>query len=335
MRFLSLFSGIEAASCAWKDLGWETVAVSETAPFPCAVLAHRFPGVPNLGDVREIAYDRLVGIDLVVGGSPCQDFSLAGKRAGLGGERSALAHAFVDCVHDVQPRWFVWENVPGALTTNTGDDFKSLVEAFEDCGYGVAWRVLDAQFFGVPQRRRRLFVVGHLGDWRPSVAVLLEPEGVPGAFGEGKGAVAGKAERDAGEASCWDWHRQSHEFRPLTNVSNTVAARWGTGGNNVPFLLDDQGGSRIAVSGQLAPTLRAQSHDHEPCVCGQTFVRKMTPVECERLMGFPDGWTDIPWKGKEHAPKGLRFQALGNSMAVPVMRWLGRRLDLTHRLLYE
>lgn len=333
MWFLSLFSGIEAASLAWQNLGWKTLAVAEVAPFPSAVIRHHFPHVPNLGDVREIDYGRLHPFDLVVGGSPCQDFSLAGTRAGLDGERSVLAREFVRCLAERRPRWFVWENVPGAFSTNKGEDFKSLVEAFEECGYGVAWRVLDAQFFGVPQRRRRLFVVGHFGDWRPSVAVLFEPEGVRGASETGEGAAAGSVEGDVGEATCWDWHRQTHELRPLTRVSNTVAYRWGSGGDNMPFLLDDQGGQHITVAGQLAPTLRAQTHGHEPCVCGP-FVRKMTPVECERLMGFPDGWTDVPWRGKEHSPKGARFCALGNSMAVPVMRWLGRRIDLVHTLLY-
>ena len=178
MRYLSLCSGIEAATVAWKPLGWQAVAFAEIEPFPCAVLQHHWPDVPNLGDMTQISDWRPYrgAVDLVVGGTPCQDFSIAGKRAGLAGERSALALVFVQVLSVVAPQWFVWENVPGVFSTNGGRDFGTFLKALDDIGYSCAWRVLDAQYFGVPQRRRRVFVVGHLGDWRPSAAVLFEPQ---------------------------------------------------------------------------------------------------------------------------------------------------------------
>ena len=179
IRYISLFSGIEAASCAWEPLGWEPVAFSEIEPFPCAVLAERFPDVPNLGDITEIDWkevlDKYGEVDLIVGGSPCQSFSVAGKREGLSGE-SRLMFEYIRAVREVRPRWFVWENVPGALTSEGGAAFGQLLREMDGLGYGVAWRVLDSRFFGVPQRRRRVFAVGRLGDIEGPCQVLFEPE---------------------------------------------------------------------------------------------------------------------------------------------------------------
>ena len=163
MKFLSLCSGIEAASCAWNPLGWEAVAFSEIEPFPCRVLAHHFPDVPNVEDMTMIKGEEFRGtVDLIVGGTPCQDFSIAGKRAGMDGERSGLARDFARLLREIRPRWFVWENVPGAFSTNGGRDFGTFILSLDELGYGLAWRVLDAQHFGVPQRRRRIFLVGYL-----------------------------------------------------------------------------------------------------------------------------------------------------------------------------
>lgn len=177
MRYLSLCSGIEAASVAWLPLGWQAVAYSEIDPFACAVLAHHYPDVPNIGDMTQVLDWRSYAgtVNIVVAGTPCQDFSVAGKRAGLAGERSGLALVFVQVLSIVRPKWFVWENVPGVFSTNGGRDFGTFLRALDDIGYSCAWRVLDAQYFGVPQRRRRVFLVGHLGDWRPAAAVLFEP----------------------------------------------------------------------------------------------------------------------------------------------------------------
>lgn len=180
MKYISLFSGIEAVTVAWSRLGWEAVAFSEIDPFACAVLKERFPDVPNLGDITQINWkeviDKYGAVDIVVGGSPCQSFSIAGNRKGLNGE-SGLMFEYVRAVREIMPRYFVWENVPGALSSTKGEDFRCLLESMDKLGYGLAWRVLDAQFYGVSQRRRRVFLVGSLGDQRAS-EILFEREGL-------------------------------------------------------------------------------------------------------------------------------------------------------------
>ena len=175
MRYISIFSGIEAASCAWRILGFEPVAFAEIDKYASAVLAAHYPNVPNLGDVSSIDWSNYRGnVDIVVGGSPCQSFSIAGNREGLNGA-SGLMWEYVRCIREVKPAWLVWENVPGALSSSQGEDFRCLLVALAELGYGLSWRVLDAQYFGVPQARRRVYVVGHLGD-DSSVAVLFDRE---------------------------------------------------------------------------------------------------------------------------------------------------------------
>lgn len=180
MKYISLFSGIEAASCAWVPLGWEPIAFSEVDPFCCDLLSTRYPDVPNLGDIREVDWRPYRGaVDVVVGGSPCQSFSIAGGREGLDGE-SRLMYEFIRAVGEVRPRWFLWENVPGVFTTDKGRAFGILLSEMEELGYGLAWRVLDAQFFGLAQRRKRVFLVGCLGSGGCAAAVLFERESVSG-----------------------------------------------------------------------------------------------------------------------------------------------------------
>ena len=182
MRYVSVFSDIEAASVAWGPLGWEPVAFCEIDAFPSAVLAERYPDVPNLGDITKVDWGEFVDVhgrpDVVVGGSPCQSFSIAGGRESLGGE-SRLMFEYIRAVRDLCPRWLLWENVPGVL--NTRDNaFVQLLDSLQELGYGLAWRVLDAQFFGVAQRRRRVFLVGYLGDGGAPAAVLFESQSVSG-----------------------------------------------------------------------------------------------------------------------------------------------------------
>lgn len=176
MRYVSIFSGVEAATLAWEPLGWEPLAFCEIDDFPSAVLAERWPNVPNLGDITQVDWKKEIhgAVDLVVGGSPCQSFSIAGKREGLKGA-SGLMFEYIRCVQELMPRWFLWENVKGALSCEGGAAFGQLLREMDALGYGLAWRVLDAQFFGVAQRRERLFLVGHLGDAR-ACEVLFEPE---------------------------------------------------------------------------------------------------------------------------------------------------------------
>lgn len=219
MRYVSLFSGIEAATVAWDRLGWQPLAFAEVDEFPAAVLAHRFPDVPNLGDVCKIDweefYEKHGAIDVLIGGSPCQSFSIAGNREGLEGE-SRLMYEYVRAVRDLvrvsggaSPRYIVWENVPGCLSSNKGRDFGCLLDALEDCGYFVAWRTLDSQFARVfdrsrgrfrgpvPQRRRRVFLVGSLGG--PSAAdILFERQSMLGDHPKGREAREALAERTEG-----------------------------------------------------------------------------------------------------------------------------------------
>jgi site-specific DNA-cytosine methylase len=178
VRYLSVCSGIEAASVAWEPLGWEPAAFAEVEKFPSAVLAHHWPQVPNLGDMTSHESWNLGAIDLLVGGTPCQSFSVAGLRKGLHDPRGGLMLTFLEIAQRQRPRWIVWENVPGVLSSDGGRDFGAFLGALGALGYGWAYRVLDAQWFGVAQRRRRVFVVGCLGDGAAAATVLFESESV-------------------------------------------------------------------------------------------------------------------------------------------------------------
>lgn len=547
MKYVSIFSGIEAATVAWHPLGWEPLAFSEIDPFPSTVLQHHYPDIPNLGDITKIDWRPYVGAaDIVVGGSPCQSFSVAGKREGLAGA-SGLMFEYIRAVRELRPRWFVWENVPGAFTSERGEAYRQLLSEMDALGYGLAWRVLDAQFFGVAQRRERVFLVGSLGTMR-CAEVLFERESLSWdhqssrqkrqALTEEAQERVGEADHDSGclnpgetqsrrvyptsgvyptlstreksgqnqesvftqfgddvagtltsrydSSPCVDRGANvvvderdkvflcqtaqtgsngklvkqddvtntldrtnstavaALDFNPTDarlryaqdDVSQTLTARVGTGGNQVPLVqvapiafnpsagITEKGGG-FALSEDVTPTLKT---DHNPAVAfasnqrdevhelevsgalaaqpgikqqtyicradGQTnamtsvnlaptltshakkdppliypaedepvtlqihgrkpgggkgafatlsthniqtpitggrekrglTVRRLTPRECERLQGFPDDYTDIPYRNKEHAPDGPRYKALGNSMAVPVMRWIGERI---------
>lgn len=543
MKYVSIFSGIEAATVAWHPLGWEPLAFSEIDPFPSTVLQHHYPDIPNLGDITKIDWSPYVGAaDIVVGGSPCQSFSVAGKREGLAGA-SGLMFEYIRAVRELRPRWFVWENVPGAFTSERGEAYRQLLSEMDALGYGLAWRVLDAQFFGVAQRRERVFLVGSLGTMR-CAEVLFERESLSWnhqssrqkrqALTEEAQERVGEADHDSGclnpgetqsrrvypasgvyptlstreksgqnqesvftqfgddvagtltsrydSSPCVDRGANvvvderdkvflcqtaqtgsngklvkqddvmntldrtnstavaALDFNPTDarlryandDVSQTLTARARTGGNQVPLVqvqplvfnpnagITEKGGG-FALSEDVTPTLKP---DHNPAVAfasnqrdevrelevagalaaqpgikQQTYicradgqanamtsvdmaptltshakkdppliypaedsigedaliqrdmsatlsthntqtlitggrekrsltVRRLTPRECERLQGFPDDYTDIPYRNKEHAPDGPRYKALGNSMAVPVMRWIGERIRM-------
>lgn len=412
MRYLSVCSGIEAATVAWHDMGWEAAAYSEIERFPSEVLKHHYPLVPNMGDMTKYKEWEIGTIGLLVGGTPCQSFSVAGLRKGLDDPRGNLALTYCGILDKFRPKWFVWENVPGVLSSGKGRDFGSFLGAVVELGYGFSYRVLDAQYFGVAQRRRRVFVVGHLGDWRPTAKVLFESESlrrdikpsrkkgetttttfvpsianclqttsndysradgfnmiatkisgpltardykgisaddcnsdmakmvaetyyvapkcptitssgsgysragnavtehetyvahafkVRGGSGNGGKGYLGQDEQaftlstvQDQQVAVFESHGQDCRYNELKNVSSTVSATYGTGGGNIPL-----------VKNSMA-------------------VRRLTPVECERLQGFPDNYTNI----KDNCPDGPRYKALGNSMAVPVMRWIGNRIQM-------
>ena len=340
MRYLSVCSGIESATAAWKPIGWEAAAFAEIEKHPSAVLAHHYPEVPNHGDFTTIKGDEYGAIDLIVGGTPCQSFSVAGFREGLADDRGNLALEYVRLVDRVRPNWIVWENVPGAMSSNGGRDFGAIIGALAKCGYSCAWRVLDAQYVrvqshrrGVPQRRRRVFVIGYFGDWRPPAAVLFEPEGL---------------------------RRDTPPRRKAgTKVANTLASNLGTGGfNNPDFVipevastLDTSYASKYGQDNQhvnagcplFVPSITVDTRQDPQCYVNHAgpltsarpaqavvaltqTIRRITPLECERLQGFPNNYTKIVFRNKTMSDSA-RYIMLGNSMAVNVMRWIGERIQ--------
>lgn len=290
MRYGSVCSGIEAATAAWHHMGWKPAFFSEIDPFPRAVLSHHYPDVPLHDDFTTIGANQYGSIGLLVGGTPCQSFSVAGLRKGLDDDRGNLALEFLRLADRERPEWIVWENVPGVLSSNGGRDFGAFLGALAEIGYGFAYRVLDARFFGIPQRRRRLFVVGYIAEWRYPAAVLFQRETVAG-------------------------------------VSQAM-----------PEI--DSRGKRFFMPGNRAldrsepETLGARDYKDPQIVASALEVRKLTCVEYERLQGFPDGFTQIPYRNKpaDKCPDGPRYKALGNSMAVPVMRWIGERINEVNKL---
>jgi DNA (cytosine-5)-methyltransferase 1 len=437
MKYLSVCSGIEAATVAWHGLDWTPVGFSEIEPFPSAVLQYRYPSVPNLGDMTNYKEWQIERPDLLVGGTPCQSFSVAGLRKGLDDPRGNLALIYCGILDYFRPQWFVWENVPGVLSSGGGRDFGSFLGAVAQLGYGFAYRVLDAQWFGVAQRRRRVFVVGYFGDWRPAAAVLFEHQslrrdtapsrqkGQDTATSSAPSVDANGLQRTVGTL-CADTHpgaysgQDAYTGRLVPSVVGTLDSRHAGGFQSVQlagaghlravetpevmctpratgagfdrpgnaatehetyipmaqpisihphcigrspeagpqgkeyltdgtaYCMDSRGQPQavaqpitaafkggqgsgaggIGYSEHVAPTLPASDGGNRtPTLLNGMAVRRLTPVECERLQGFPDNYTEIPWRGKTETPDGPRYKALGNSMAVPVMKWIGEGID--------
>ena len=481
-------SGIEAATAAWHSLGWTPVGFAEVEPFPSAVLAHHYPDVPNHGDMTRYE-DWSLGttdLDLLVGGTPCQAFSVAGLRRGLEDHRGNLTLTFIDLADHFDPEWIVWENVPGVLSSKD-NAFGCFLAGL--CGAGepftpdgrwaksgvvsgpkrtVAWRVLDAQYAGVAQRRRRVFVVAvrGTGNWASAAAlfpvgeslhwnsppsrkarqgITCSPEGIAGnvssKWSKGTGGPAGdehynliapvaftdvsstlkggSGERGYPDPSDGNGHGLVASVQPVAygiRMAHTSSNGWGIQ-EDVTHTLDQAQPHAIAFTqntrdevrliggdGQIAGALAAESgmkqtnyvaqpytlairgrgdsHDLEyrqdgtanalltpnggragigvgaiavhgtqdPCVSDKAFalgrnsgqenavmqnmaVRRLLPEECEKLQGFPRGYTNIPWRGKPESPDGPRYRALGNSMAVPCMRWIGERIALVSQIM--
>lgn len=447
IKFLSVCSGIEAASVAWGPLGWEAVAFSEIEKFPSAVLAHHYPHVPNWGDMTKFKDWPDATFDVLAGGTPCQSFSVAGLRRGMADPRGNLALVFLGIADRYRPSWVVWENVPGVLSSNGGRDFGAFLGGLAELGYGFAYRVLDAQYFGLAQRRKRVIVVAHLGDWRRAAAVLFEPEslsGYPapcrearedtaptfsartrgggglgtdfdldggliaapelaatltrGAESGGRGGYAGRRQEDdhnivahtlnaKGGAGRIDAESETFVVAHTLKASGFDASEDGTG-RGVPLVPmqvsggHGSNGAGIGADGDPMMTLQAgvqhavafaensraelrlEGGDGLTVAALKTGwrVRRLTPRECERLQGFPDDYTAIPYRGvspekitddwlkyvrrgnlknlsREDVAKlaadGPRYKALGNSWAVPKMRWVGRRLASVHTATYQ
>ena len=446
MKFGSVCSGIEAASVAWGPLGWKAAWFSEIEKFPCAVLQHHYPEVPNYGDMsvlpERILSGEIEAPDLLCGGTPCQAFSVAGLRKSLDDARGNLSLKFcelanaidnVRSVRSIKPSIIFWENVPGVLNTSdnafgcflgalAGEDEPLLPAGGKwsnaGCVFGpqraIAWRVLDAQYFGVAQRRRRVFVVASARDDFDPAAVLFEFESLrrdTAPSREARQGTAGGVEigpsggrftdlnptldtrakdgpirnqlagavmqpysiantltarmhkginstLDEGQTpvimpSVYEMHGQDSRVRDLGDVCSTVTSKYGTGGGNVPITFHPTqdpissaevchtiGANSNATAAVMQPiafdgynqtlsdicqTIRSDKSDgdHVGMVMQAMQVRRLTPVECERLQGFPDNYTDI----KDQCPDGPRYKALGNSWAVPVVRWIGARIQ--------
>ena len=413
MIYGSLCSGIEAATQAWHPLGWTPAFFSEIDAFPSAVLAHHYGsnmpgevlatnGVPNLGDMTKFEEWPDYAIDLLVGGTPCQSFSVAGLRKGLSDPRGNLMLTYGAVARRYRPRWLVWENVPGVLSSHKGRDFGAFLGMLAELGYGFSYRVLDAQFvrtrrFGgaVPQRRRRVFVVGYLGDWRRAAAVLFDRESLSGnpsprreagkgfaptisARPTGGGGLGTDFDCDGGliaqdvahvlETTCHDYSRAdgfnmvAHALRgegfdasedgtgrgtPLVPVSYRTAGDGGvyeegdataplTTGTDpnaqvVAFDMRGREGGAMPEGPHDTANIRAASGGSSRSYIAQPWaVRRLTPCECERLQAFPDDFTRIPYRGKpaDKCPDGPRYKALGNSMAVNCMEWIGQRIAM-------
>ncbi|MBD7990724.1 DNA cytosine methyltransferase [Ochrobactrum sp. Sa2BUA5] len=476
LRFLSVCSGIEAASVAWNPLGWQAVAFSEIEKFPSAVLAHHYPDVPNLGDFTKIDTSALGRVDILCGGTPCQAFSIAGARRSLEDARGNLTLAFVELAHELAAgnglRNAVWENVPGVLSTKDnafGCFLAGLVGADDPLlppdGHKwpntgmvagprarAAWRVLDAQYFGLAQRRKRVVVVADFGNGADPAAVLFERKGMSGntppsrepgqkvaptisARPTGGGGLGTDFDLDGGLVSstgsvahCLNaggMGRQDYETETMIAQPYTLAIRGRGESHDLEYrqdgtanaLLTPNGGRAgigvgavctpvhaiqagalrenpasgpdgVGVQADVAYTLEARAEvqavafdwyasssqslpingfstplkttmqpavafaqntrDEVRIVNGdgliagalaaeagmkqQTYlqqgwaVRRLTPTECERLQGFPDGYTDIPWRNKLTSPDGPRYKGLGNSWAVPKFKWIGERI---------
>jgi DNA (cytosine-5)-methyltransferase 1 len=359
-------------------------------------------------------------VNVFVGGTPCQSFSVAGLRKGLDDPRGNLMLTYLAIAAKYRPQWLVWENVPGVLSSNGGLDFASLLRGMGELGYGFAYRILDAQYFGVAQRRRRVFVVGYLGDWRPAAAVLFERHSLSGHLApsrEKRESVAANARKGFASskwpaeisntldttfgtkqgledqhvnAGCpmfvpavniaYEWHNQDSRIKEVNVASTLNCNAGGKEGHLVqPIGVDIFNG---AFTGDTAASLTKRAdgtgtgpsvmqpiayniapgkgalkddihvttadttktldalgsnpalHQGGAAILQAMAVRRLTPVECERLQGFPDNYTDIKHKGKP-TPDGPRYKALGNSMAVPVMHWIGKRIQEVNSVLLE
>ena len=358
MNYLSVCSGIEAATVAWHHMGWKPVGFSEIEKFPSQVLAHHYPQVTNFGDMtkyKEWKLDDSIG--LLVGGTPCQSFSVAGLRKGLEDPRGNLALTYVGILDKFRPKWCIWENVPGVLSSNKGKDFGAFLGALGELGYGWAYRVLDAQNFGVAQRRRRVFVVGCLGGWEFAAKVLFESESLSGDTKKGR-TKKQETSKYAGRGiaticptiGCELAKQVNNQMvknaeafyipEPVTYCiqggGTTSKSANGSGYkeeqsftlnvidvHGVATFVDTYNGTiQNGVSATITADVAGPTHSG-PKIMQNMAVRRITPTECERLQGFPDGYTNI----KENCPDGPRYKALGNSMAVPVMKWIGERIN--------
>jgi DNA (cytosine-5)-methyltransferase 1 len=416
MKFGSLFSGVGGFDLGFERAGMKCEWQVEFDKNCQNILRKHWSETELFDDVRTVGKHNLKPVDVICGGFPCQDVSIAGKRAGLAGERSGLWSEFARIIDELEPNWVVIENVPGLLSSHRGRDFATVIRWLAERGYGVAWRILDSQYFGVAQRRRRVFIVGSFGNGG-AAEILFEREGVRWDIEKGRKTGEGVAstveggsskchsditggQQDAnvvvmssGQANAEILSERSPSLTGLheqpivaynissyssnsmkssnpnsgTQIVDTVRTLDLNGGNpacnqgGVMLVLNDQGGSQMSVTENVSAKLRSQEHGHQPIVLGfdlaqitskanysnpkvgdpqpplntfgqghiaykqQAAVRRLTPTECERLQGFPDGWTD--GQADSH-----RYKQMGNAVTVNVAEWIGKRIAEAHNV---
>lgn len=338
MRYLSVCSGLGSDHVAWRNLGWKCVGFSEIAPFQREVLRTRFPEVPLFGDFTTIRKADVGNIDLLIGGTPCQSFSISGKRMGMEDERGNLALEFIRLAERLSPRYIVWENVPGVLSSNGGRDFGSFLGALGHIGYGWAYRVLDAQFFGTCQRRRRVFLVAVAGgDYRKAGDILFDSFTVPwhpSTRSKKRQEVAALSRAGTGDSAvAFDLVQiTSPQNRSLVEPGLAVPTLASSSMMHVIVIKTNQTGANghnigtdvmFTLDTSTPPSVAYESQN-------KTIVRRITPKECERLQGLPDDHTAIIWKKGQIASDAIRYKAIGNGMAVPVLSWIGTQIEAAH-----
>ena len=329
MNFLSVCSGIEAATQAFAPLGWKAVAFSEIEPFPCAVLAHHYPDVPNWGDMTKFKDWPDADVDVLCGGTPCQSFSVAGLRQGLADPRGNLMLTFGAIAERYRPKWIVWENVPGVLSSNGGRDFASFLSLLGQLGYGWAYRVLDAQHVrtrrfphAVPQRRRRVFVIGYLGDWRRAAAVLFDRESLSGHPAprreSGKGFTHSVAPSLVSSGRGVDRAGDTRGQDPMVAVCAAIAPTLNAAFGDKQGLEDQHinGGGAYSYVPPIVPQAMSSkwskgssgpAGDEIANLVAQPWaVRRLTPTECRRLQSIPD------WYSFEGISESQQYKMLGN-----------------------
>ena len=386
LKLGSLFSGIGGFELSATRHGIVPVWASEIERACISITKRHFPDMAHLGDITYVKGNEIEPVDIISFGSPCQDFSTAGRRDGLEGKRSSLFIQAIRIINEMRmatndryPRWAIWENVPGALSSGNGVDFKTVLKSFCDTeipmpnsgkwAYSgmvrggrcdVAWRTLNAQHFGVPQRRRRIFLVA---DFRARSAseVLFERNGVQGNTAKGTGAagVTKKGVADTGVlVGLYENHQQDKRYTELQDVCSTATSHWETGGNNLPIVVawtrnDDRGtfkhgigtltkrnaggcaqtASTILAYQNVIGALQASNGGHvnnqtvrqDKLIISDKLVRRLTPRECERLQGFPDDYTAFGYDDKPISDSA-RYAAIGNSVAIPCVEFIMRRI---------
>ena len=344
IRYFSVFTGVGGFDLGMPS-GWECVGMSEIDKYANMVLRYRFKDVKNYGDVEKINYEELPNFDVLIGGSPCQDLSVAGKRAGLTGLRSRLFFSYVALLRTKQPKYFIFENVKGLLSSNEGRDFAEVINQFSDAGYdNVWWEVLDASDFGIPQHRERVFILGTLGGSgfrkvfleRKDKGKNYELQGqqantITKRYGNGlsNGSYVVESKQQALRIENLHFDRsQPNRIYGVNGIAPTLHRH--TGGGQVTKIgipVSDVGHGNARQNGRRMkspdePSFTLQSAQRQGVYDGMA-IRYLTPLECERLMGWPDNWTKNGIDEKGNIVELLdnqRYNLIGNGVVPQVVR---------------